>query len=1330
MMDTQAAEDPRRCSSADAERLFSITHPVHRAFCIVGIAVCGSSTFLAPAFWYIGVLVSAFFVAILGARMVAIGHADQQHAITIFGRGWLAATFAGCTFFVAGNMAFHFCTNVPNVAVGTLGALTGTVPIYLQLSGVHAVHQMVNNAMIAWAFWASPHWSSMPHVSSTLIMWSSLMLGDLLGIHLRQELLRIVSQGESRAAEPGAAEPGAIDDPNVAGGKQESPLPSPPIAMARFQMAALSLTFDDLACEAQYVCRTSERSRVASSSVAVGMTLVALVSVASVRDTWTGVLLLYCLGLAALVLARNDAAQQVQIAQKDDKALAEAAADGIDVSAATSASAVAPVEVASLHATLPSPADRTLAPPPDLVLLQAHARFCSRCLFLRCLCGACALMLHHLGKGTCKVEGSSIGGLLLSACVLVDAFRQWLVCTPPEMRAISRVALLIGASLFHLDEVHGEVSSGDALKSLALCACVLALGDLGGYTLDYARRGAFVHSQLSLHERMRAALRMREAAAERNRLMEAQRLERAQRNADSRLNHVIKGRCGTARSTIAAFLQLHRREVGHELPRALRVMLEQTIDSLGEAIQWCHRRQMFVQLEEGTYTSRCTLCNLEDLLRASLAIDGDLGGEIDCSEAALSLWLDESVLRLVLDEALSNARKYREPQTPILITARLDQRAGRAGYDRAGYGAVEATSTVGARDGARDDDAASRPTFLDLAIINTNSVGVHVLGEEELVRVMQPGYKARRVSAMSDGVGLDSTAKACTAAGGFAWLEMNNTQTTLHLKLPASTSDGSFTSTSDRSYTSASHDRAISSLASHELPTTSVQEQPRPTLEQPHPPVAACAMAGLRQKARSCEIFDSPQSSTSTSTSPLEGMGPLRATDAVLSRGPLRASDAVLSSLREDPIHPICLGLDEDSPSRSLLKVLFVDYLHADLTHSAALGATLDEQEAFVDVALGHVALNSALTCSALNGSIASAALARSTPKAADVVLIDQNVYDTGKVGTQIASELRHFGFTGLICMVTSGSPEVIRASLGGASIDLVLEKASSLDTMAVSIRHALQARRVSSAVAAGWVDRKTPSKGPSRALPSATASGSPTSRKPLAMQTVRASSAPVAGAAAKAPSPCPLQVPSEPVPLEPNLEPAAVGGEMLTLMVPLGTEPVTRGASGAAHAPLVADATGLVCFGIDDEPLPRMVQELLFIHHLHADMSRSRSLGETVSEQLAFVDIALGLVDPWTLESCGARAPADVVLLDENINPELTPEPVTGSYLARRLHERGFMGVVCILTGASQEVMDALLKLPGIDLVFAKGAAIQEMAKDIMACLQKKRPLLDDARR
>jgi len=283
--------------SRDAERLFSKTHAVHRAFCIVGIAVCGSSTFLAPAFWYVGVLVSAFFVAILVARMVAVSYADPQHAITIFGRGWLAATFAASTSFVAGNLAFHFCANVPNVAVGTLGALVGTVPIYLHLSGVHVVHRMINHAMTAWAFWASPHWSSMPHESSTLIMWSSLLLGNLLGIHLRQELLRIVSQGESQATEPGA-----IDDPSVAGGQQESTLPSPPIAMTRFQMAALSLTFDDLACEAQYVCRTSERSRVASLSVAVGMTLSALVSVASVRDAWTGVLLAYCLGLAALVL--------------------------------------------------------------------------------------------------------------------------------------------------------------------------------------------------------------------------------------------------------------------------------------------------------------------------------------------------------------------------------------------------------------------------------------------------------------------------------------------------------------------------------------------------------------------------------------------------------------------------------------------------------------------------------------------------------------------------------------------------------------------------------------------------------------------------------------------------------------------------------------------------------------------------------------------------------------------------------------------------------------------------------------------------------------------
>ena len=118
--------------SLDDERLFLLTLPIHRAFCIAGIFVCVGSTFFAPAFWYIGLLVSLFFVLILASRLLVVGSEDQQRALTLFGRGWLMATLAGCSSFVMGNHFFRFCTGVPAAAVSTLASLTGLVPIYVR----------------------------------------------------------------------------------------------------------------------------------------------------------------------------------------------------------------------------------------------------------------------------------------------------------------------------------------------------------------------------------------------------------------------------------------------------------------------------------------------------------------------------------------------------------------------------------------------------------------------------------------------------------------------------------------------------------------------------------------------------------------------------------------------------------------------------------------------------------------------------------------------------------------------------------------------------------------------------------------------------------------------------------------------------------------------------------------------------------------------------------------------------------------------------------------------------------------------------------------------
>ena len=187
--------------------------------------------------------------------------------------------------------------------------------------------------------------------------------------------------------------------------------------------------------------------------------------------------------------------------------------------------------------------------------------------------------------------------------------------------------------------------------------------------------------------------------------------------------------------------------------------------------------------------------------------------------------------------------------------------------------------------------------------------------------------------------------------------------------------------------------------------------------------------------------------------------------------------------------------------------------------------------------------------------------------------------------------------------------------------------------------------------------------------------------------------------------------------------------------------------------APLVAGTvrvdeqeTPLVCLGIDDEDMPRMVQEMFFRMTLKADMARSAVLGETVEEQLAFVDVALGRrglhslrrsTDANADDADDARSPltppasdappaalvqADVVLLDENINEDTKPEPLTGSALAGRLAAHGFRGVTCILTGASLDEIDSLRQRPGVDLVFSKGSPLSVLAEAIWRKHREKR--------
>lgn len=77
----------------------------------------------------------------------------------------------------------------------------------------------------------------------------------------------------------------------------------------------------------------------------------------------------------------------------------------------------------------------------------------------------------------------------------------------------------------------------------------------------------------------------------------------AGRRADSRLNHIIKGKCGGARMSLLCFEQaLHEASpplLARPLPADVAQLLQQPSHELERAISWCHRRQMFVTVEEG-----------------------------------------------------------------------------------------------------------------------------------------------------------------------------------------------------------------------------------------------------------------------------------------------------------------------------------------------------------------------------------------------------------------------------------------------------------------------------------------------------------------------------------------------------------------------------------------------------------------------------------------------------------------------------------------------------------------------------------------------------------
>ena len=221
-----------------------------------------------------------------------------------------------------------------------------------------------------------------------------------------------------------------------------------------------------------------------------------------------------------------------------------------------------------------------------------------------------------------------------------------------------------------------------------------------------------------------------------------------QRAADSRLNHVIKGLCGSALSNLTIFANVLPQHVSTSLPPDLEQALEGVQTSISEAVEWCHERQFFLQLERNTYTSVRTETHVVFILQRLLQGKGMI--MMTCRDP---LCVDSTVLRIVLAEAISNAITYGDPITPLRCQIALEG------------------------------------SMLSVRLININREGVKRLSAAQCAAVFMPGFKVHAVSSTSDGVGLDTALKATTAAAGRVSLSTEKTAdgrdcTIFNLSLP------------------------------------------------------------------------------------------------------------------------------------------------------------------------------------------------------------------------------------------------------------------------------------------------------------------------------------------------------------------------------------------------------------------------------------------------------------------------------------------------------------------------------------------------------------------
>uniref|UniRef100_A0A7S4BYQ6 Response regulatory domain-containing protein n=1 Tax=Chrysotila carterae TaxID=13221 RepID=A0A7S4BYQ6_CHRCT len=867
--------------SEDLER-FQATFTLSIAVCVLGIVLATVALLADRAFWGNFVLIIPYYSLIIFGRVCAASFADQRHAVVFFGRIWLLATLTTSVSFALLNKYYHFCEDLSLISTCCCALLTAFIPSYLKLMGVQPGIRFLTCATWLTASALSPKWTQMPHAHAQLFMTLAVIAGEAAGNGLVM-LFRGPIAGvekhplpDDHVAKSALASPPALPDDSGPTGKacpansshtsRSAGRSSDDILnldISAIRIVPVTLQFAPANIQEHYRAYKFEGSADRHAAFcAVGVVLGIVAAIMCPEEQLLGGV---TVGFYLTLLTANSIIREQKLAAERAVLLLGRAWVG----------------AAAVWLTLFA-----------MLQLQLYTAFEVRHTgTIICYSILSAMMPAHLRLLALLIEHElAVKGLVVSIFAsnyllgLYNYLASALSSLNPD-----------GASL-PLSCVDGSLHAYYTLLTVLL---TLSVGEIVSYSIKSVEMMA--HVRFLKASKLTAVAEQRAKAAEEAMLAEmatVQRLEAQNaidarnRLADSRLNHVIKGHCGTAVSSLITFIQMLPPYLLSPLPPHVQRFISAPIEQLGIVIHWSQRRQMLIQQEEGTYVSVRTPTNVEEVLESTLGN----GGVVDADPAVRALSVDEGVLRLVVDEALMNARKY-------------------------------------GRDGTIVMSASFNDDSLHVTVSNANKEGLPCRSAEEWAQLLQQQLRAPG-AATKDVLGLPSIAKAVEQAHGSIVLssELGNEQerTLLRLTLPASTT--SFDDAGALDPDKAGLRSAVRALS--EVPSFG---RPR---EAPYEAAPCAAMRGEQTGGgeRVCAGDEL-------------GVSEVGGVCCAPSRGVGEANACGGSSLSRQSL--FCLSIDDAWQPRMLHTVLFEHYLHADMRLSGSLDGSAGQLPSFFFVALG-----------------------------------------------------------------------------------------------------------------------------------------------------------------------------------------------------------------------------------------------------------------------------------------------------------------------------------------------------------------------------------------